>query len=569
TNEELHASNAEFLTGNAELGRTQLQLRQLNNELEDRVLARTYEAGAARAETERQRRQFEQLFMRAPGAICILDGPDWVYEFVNPGYQQMFYGRRLLGLPLTAALPEVADQPLMDILRHVYATGETFEGTEVLVPLARTADGPVEDIYFDLVYQARYNEQGTIDGLVTYAYDVTEQVLARRQREAQQIRIQAIFEQAPVAIFVLRGPTYIMEVVNPAMSEMLGRPAAELLGRPYFEAMPELAHQGYPEMLAQVWRTGEAFVAQEQPARLARHQPGQTGYFTFVYQPIYTAQQPIMDIMCVAVDVTEQVLARRQVQNLNEELAASNEELAASNEELNETNTQLMRTNIDLDNFIYTASHDLKAPIANIEGLLLALRQELPTASQVGQVPTMLHLMQGAIERFGRTIAHLTEVSSLQKAHEQPATQVSLARVVEEVQLDLTPLIAQTDARVLVDVPEGTILLFSEKNLRSVVYNLLSNALKYRHPDRVPLVQVAYRAQGPYQVLAVQDNGLGMDLTQGQDKLFAMFQRLHTHVEGTGIGLYMVKKIVENAGGRIEVQSQPAQGTTFTVHLPR
>ena len=569
TNEELYASNTEFLTGNAELTRTQLQLQQLNNELEDRVLARTSEAVAARADTERQRRQFEQLFMRAPAAICIFDGPEWVYEFVNPGYQQMFYGRRLLDLPLIEALPEVADQPLMDILRRVYDTGETFEGKEVLVPLARTADGPIEDIYFDLTYQARYNEQGAIDGFITYAYDVTEQVLARRQRETQQTRLQELFEQAPVAVFVLRGPTYMMEVVNPAMSELLGKPAAQLLGKPYFEAMPELASQGYPEMLAQVWRTGEPFVAQEQPAKLARHRLGEMGYFTFVYQPLYDAHQRVTDIMCMAVDVTDQVLARHQVQNLNEELAAINEELHASNEELNETNTQLTRTNVDLDNFIYTASHDLKAPIANIEGLLLALQQELPAAGRVGQVPTMLHLMQGAIERFGRTIAHLTEVSSLQKAHDQPATHVSLARVVEEVQLDLTPLILQTDARVLVYVPESTILLFPEKNLRSVVYNLLSNALKYRHPDRVPLVQLTYRAQDRYQVLEVQDNGLGLDLAQDQNRLFAMFQRLHTHVEGTGIGLYMVKKIVENAGGRIEVRSQPEQGSAFTVYFPR
>jgi PAS domain S-box-containing protein len=567
-NEELHASNSEFLIGNAELARTQQLLQQFNQELEDRVLARAAEAETARAETERQRRQFEELFMRAPAAICILNGPDWVYEFVNPGYQQMFYGRQLLGLPLLEALPELAGQPLLDILRTVYTHGETFEGKEVLVPLARTADGPIEDIYFDLTYQARYNEQGHIDGLVTYAYDVTEQVLARRQREVQQAHFRKVFEQAPVAIFVLHGPAYILEVVNPAMRELLGPPMAELLGRPYFEAVPELANQGYPEMLAEVWRTGQPFVAQEQPAKLARHQPSETGYFTFVYQPLYDAQGHTTDIMCVAIDITEQVYARQQVQTLNEELAAINEELQASNEELNETNTQLTRTNVDLDNFIYTASHDLKAPIANIEGLLLALQQELPAAGLVGQVPTMLHLMQAAIERFGRTIWHLTEVSSLQKAHAQPATQVSLARVVEDVQLDLTPLVVQTNARVLVDVAEGTILLFSEKNLRSVVYNLLSNALKYSHPDRAPVVRITSWAQGAYQALEVQDNGLGLDLAQGEAKLFAMFQRLHTHVEGTGIGLYMVKKIVENAGGRIEVRSVPEQGSVFTVYFP-
>jgi signal transduction histidine kinase len=119
-----------------------------------------------------------------------------------------------------------------------------------------------------------------------------------------------------------------------------------------------------------------------------------------------------------------------------------------------------------------------------------------------------------------------------------------------------------------VTVPEETTLLFSAKNLRSVLYNLLSNALKYRHPSRAPQVHVAYREQAAYQVLEVRDNGLGLDLTRGEEKLFGMFQRLHAHVEGTGVGLYMVKRMVENAGGHIEVQSQLGQGSTFSVYLP-
>jgi signal transduction histidine kinase len=104
-----------------------------------------------------------------------------------------------------------------------------------------------------------------------------------------------------------------------------------------------------------------------------------------------------------------------------------------------------------------------------------------------------------------------------------------------------------------------------------VVYNLFSNALKYRHPDRSPHVRLTYQTVDRYHVLEVHDNGLGLDLTQGQDyqKLFAMFQRLHSHVEGTGVGLHMVKRMVENAGGRIEVESQLGRGSTFRVFIPQ
>jgi signal transduction histidine kinase len=108
---------------------------------------------------------------------------------------------------------------------------------------------------------------------------------------------------------------------------------------------------------------------------------------------------------------------------------------------------------------------------------------------------------------------------------------------------------------------------FSPANLRSIVYNLLSNALKYRALDRPSRVHVQATYTGQSVVLAVHDNGLGMSEMQ-QRQLFGLFQRLHTHVEGTGVGLYITKRLVENAGGTIAVQSQPGVGTTFTVTFP-
>jgi signal transduction histidine kinase len=292
--------------------------------------------------------------------------------------------------------------------------------------------------------------------------------------------------------------------------------------------------------------------------------PYRTGFAKYIrasFVPDVQAGQ-VIGFYTMVTDTTEQVLARQEVEGLNAELAASNAELAA-------TNQQLTRTNIDLDNFIYTASHDLKSPISNIEGLLLALQHELPAANQPSEVPDILRMMQQSVARFTRTIAHLTEISRLQKEHNQLAEQVSLNRIVTEVCLDLGTQIREADATLNVSVPPDIDIQFSEKNLRSIVYNLLSNALKYRSPDRLLQVRLAYRQLEAYQVLEVQDNGLGLDLAQGTHKLFAMFQRLHSHVEGTGIGLYMVKRIIENAGGYIEVRSQLDVGSTFSVYFPQ
>jgi PAS domain S-box-containing protein len=237
--------------------------------------------------------------------------------------------------------------------------------------------------------------------------------------------------------------------------------------------------------------------------------------------------------------------------------------------QLRDNNEQLTRANVDLDNFIYTASHDLKAPISNIEGLLDALLLELPPETTHSEaVQPLLDLMQDSVNRFKRTIEHLTDVSKLQKEHGQPTEAVDLAAVVRDVSLDLEPLIQSTGAQLEVDVQAVPTVSFSEKNLRSVVFNLLSNAFKYRAPNRLPLVQLRTRQEGAFVVLEVKDNGLGLNAAN-EHRLFGMFQRFHDHVEGSGIGLYMVKKMVENAGGRIEVRSELNSGSVFSVYFPR
>ncbi|MDO7877633.1 ATP-binding protein [Hymenobacter sp. ASUV-10] len=243
------------------------------------------------------------------------------------------------------------------------------------------------------------------------------------------------------------------------------------------------------------------------------------------------------------------------------------ERIALTQRQLQDNNAQLTRANVDLDNFIYTASHDLRAPITNIEGLLHALISELPPVHTFSaDVAPILHMMQDSVDRFQKTISQLTDISKLQKEDGQPLEPIELEAIIRDVLLDLKPLVQQTGGTIEVDISECPSIAFSEKNLRSVVFNLLSNALKYRHPSRPPQVQLRAYCEGAFAVLAVADNGLGLDAS-GQTKLFGMFQRLHDHVEGSGIGLYMVKKMVENAGGHITVQSEIGTGTVFAVYF--
>jgi signal transduction histidine kinase len=327
------------------------------------------------------------------------------------------------------------------------------------------------------------------------------------------------------------------------------------------EGLPELQGQGFDDLMRQVQTTEVPLVGQEMPVTLTRNGEPLVTYYNLVYQPFYGVAGQVEGIFEVAVEVTEQVLARQQVQQLNEELTATNEAL-------HETNSQLVRTNADLDNFIYTASHDLKSPISNIEGLLALLPELLPAAVLADEhVAPVLARMQESIERFQRTITHLTDVSQLQAEFAQPAETLSLAAIIENVRQDLHFQFLDTGAVLDVAVAGTQPRVFSPKNLRSLMYNLLSNALKYRHPERAPLVRIRCQPAGDSLVLTVQDNGLGLSPAQ-QQRLFQLFQRLHTHVEGSGVGLYAVKKIVENAAGTITVASQQDVGTTFTLTFP-
>jgi PAS domain S-box-containing protein len=513
-----------------------------------------------------EREAFYQIFAQTPALVALLRAPGHRYEYVNPAYQACFPGRQLVGLDVIEAAPELQAQGFVALMDRVYQTGETYFGQEL--PFAPPA-GPGQAArthYFNFTYQA-YRERGEVAGLSIFAFDVTEQVLARQEREGQRRQLVETFAQAPVAICVFRGPAYVLELVNPPMGDMLGHPPATLLGQPFFEALPELRDQGLREVLDQIRQTGTPFVAQERAIHLA-HRPQETGYYNFVYQPLRDEQGLVAAITCVAVEVTPQVRARQQVQDLNEELAAINKELAATNEELHKSNTQLTRTNVDLDTFVYTASHDLKAPITNIEGILHALRETLPPAVQQDEVVAhLLSLLDGTVSRFLLTIEQLTDLTRLQQTYNEPVQRLTLLPIVTGVLADLAPSITAAAAQVQLDVPADLHVSFASASLRSIVYNLLSNAVKYHDPARSAQVWLRAQQQAGGVILTVRDNGLGLSESQ-QERLFGAFQRLHTHVAGTGVGLYMIKRLIDNAGAKIAVSSTPGVGSTFTVTFP-
>ncbi|PSR53534.1 PAS domain-containing sensor histidine kinase [Adhaeribacter arboris] len=511
---------------------------------------------------EQIRHRLESLFRQAPVAICILDGPDLVYEFINPTYQQLAMGFQQLGKPFMGNFAEKEKHPLYRRIREVYETGQSYEERGLLIPLLREPDGRLENHYFNYIVQARYSVQNQVDGLLIFAFDVTDQIKSRKAAEASAHQLRLVTDALPVLVGYLdKEEKY--RFANQAYKDWFLQNPEELLGRPVREVVGEKAYQTVKDKIIRALQGERLTFEAKMPYRddFVKH-------IRVDYVPDIQ-EGKVAGFYTMVTDITSQVEARKALQESEQQAKSLAQELALANEGLQKINRQLSRTNVDLDNFIYTASHDLKAPILNIEGLIGLLRRQLSKENSWSElIQEIVHLVLESVQRFKHTIHHLTDITKLQKESLLEASQINLVDLIKDVQLDLYPDIQATQAQIRVEVvPEAT-LQFSEKNLRSIIYNLLSNALKYHAPDRAPRVRIDFSETTEFKVLTVQDNGLGFNLAQ-EHKLFTMFMRLHDHVEGAGIGLYMVKKIIDNAGGTIEVQSKVGEGSTFKVYFPK
>ena len=231
-------------------------------------------------------------------------------------------------------------------------------------------------------------------------------------------------------------------------------------------------------------------------------------------------------------------------------------------------NEQLERINADLDNFIYTASHDLRAPIINIEGLMNVVHKSFSDDRKKDEkIKALMSMIYQSIDSFKSTIKDLTEVAKVKSNGEEDHAEISFAEIFDDVKLNIKSLIDESKAVIHQDFSSAPVIHFSKKNLRSILYNLVSNAIKYRSPDRPPIIQVtSSKPDKRHILLSVQDNGLGIK-EQDKHKVFKMFTRLHVHVDGTGVGMSIVKKIVDNNGGRIEIESIVDQGSLFKIYL--
>ena len=373
-----------------------------------------------------------------------------------------------------------------------------------------------------------------------------DRALAQAKLERQ--RLTDVFMQVPAVIAVLEGPTHVFTVSNPLYRELIG--GRSVVGLPVRDALPEIAGQGLFELLDRVYETGESFSATAMLVHVDRDGDGvaEPMYLDFVYQALLTPDDRPFGIMVFAVDVTPQVESRQEAERKAEDLARLTAELARSNQ--------------DLDQFAYVASHDLKAPLRGIANLTEWIEEDLGD-KVTGESREHMQLLKGRVHRMEALIDGILTYSRAGRVHETP-TEVDVAALLAEC-LELLDPPPETE---IVIGPGMPVFRTERVPLLQVFMNLIGNAIKYNRRAGAR-VDVSVETVGDEYRFSVADNGPGIE-PRYRDRIWQIFQTLapRDEVEGTGIGLSVVRKIVESRGGRTWLDSEVGQGTTFHFSWP-
>ena len=380
------------------------------------------------------------------------------------------------------------------------------------------------------------------------------------KREEKQLRL--IADALPVYIAYIKSDR-TFGYVNKAYEHFFGKNKEEILGKPVKEIIGERLYQKQEELIDRCFK-GETIKFE----RKREFDDREIKWFNVSFIPQRKAAE-VAGMYVLVEDITEHKNIQFDLEDLFKQLKASNVEKGLALKDLEKKNNELKRINNDLDDFVHVASHDLVSPVNNLQGLLQILKDKWTDKADSEDVE-VLKMSSLAIGRLKKTIADLLQVIKVQKETNEVIVEESLVRfkeVAREIKEDIQGLILQNKATITEDFKVEDIN-YRKSKLRSIIYNLLSNAVKYHSPDRPLLIEIGTFSEREHVVLSVKDNGLGLTISQLK-KLFLMFERMHLQVEGTGIGLYSIKRIIEHSGGKIDVKSEAGKGSQFLVYFPK
>jgi two-component system phosphate regulon sensor histidine kinase PhoR len=217
----------------------------------------------------------------------------------------------------------------------------------------------------------------------------------------------------------------------------------------------------------------------------------------------------------------------------------------------------------DHETLLDTISHDIKSPLTS---MVLTINQlKKVSHEKPDEFKTLFNLLENSIRKLQLIINDLTDAGKQKHKYKAQEELLNFENILEDVRLTLAGHIRESGAVIKseIDVSE---IFYSRRKLRSIVYNLINNAIKFMPAERKPEIIIKTQREKNYIVITVKDNGIGIDKTK-QDAVFSKYFRVENAIEGSGIGLYLVKEIVNNSGGKISLKSQPGKGSEFKVYL--
>lgn len=217
--------------------------------------------------------------------------------------------------------------------------------------------------------------------------------------------------------------------------------------------------------------------------------------------------------------------------------------------------------NDKLNNFATIITNSMRSHAGNLEMTLELMKG----ASSLEEKEELCEGLYEISESISNTINHLTELSSIQITAKRPLETVDIQQTLEKVKNKLSGSLSNARAEIYSDFSEVPTVEYIPSYMESIIENLITNAVKYRHPDRSPVIEIYSILEGDDPCLLVKDNGLGIDLEKFGDRIFNIYESFHTSNNSEGVGLFLLKNKVESLNGSISVQSEVNKGSTFVV----
>lgn len=475
--------------------------------------------------------RFRRIIEQSPMAIMILRGEDFKIEMANPKMLEYIKrDRSYISKTIQNVLPEINEQQFPELLKKVYQSGQAHFGYGEKTLIMNK--GIENELYFNYVFSPLTDAEGTVNGLAVVANEVTSQVKIKELLEQSEKHFRSLVLDAPFPIAIYMGKELSIDVANDAMLKLWGKDSS-VIGQPLELALPELEGQPFIGLLNDVFETGTPYHTEGQKADLVVDGKLQSFWFNFTYKPLFNEKNEVYAILNMAVDITTQVNLQKQK-----------------------------------DEFIGIASHELKTPVTTIKAYAQLLESMLRTDGEDEKANLMLKL-EKQVNRLNSLISELLDVTKIHSGNiEFNYTSFDFNEMVTETVEELQQ--TTTKNKIQLQLDEVGRVLSDRNRLGQVVSNLLSNAIKYS-PDPTEIIVKTLNTKNNTLQFSVQDFGIGINPTK-LNKVFEQFYRTNDNKQytfpGLGLGLYISSEIIKKEEGKIWVDSEEGEGSTFYFEIP-